>query len=78
MNPDPRQALMSAIAALPRDEQICIVLFVVEQMQAAEIAAVLSSARGRAVSAEEALEMFDVAHSVLHELIDAYRASAAH
>ena len=73
-----RQALIDAIGVLPREDQICIVLFVVEQMQAAEIAAVLGTVMGRPVTGEEALEMFDAAHSVLHELIDAYGTSKAH
>ena len=73
-----RQALIDAIDALPRKQQICITLFVVEQMQAAEVADVLGKAIGRPVTGEEALEIFDAAHSVLHELIDAYRTSTAH
>ena len=73
-----RQALIDAIGVLPREDQICIVLFVVEQMQAAEVAAVLGKAFGCPFTGEEALEIFDAAHSVLHELIDAYGTSKAH
>ncbi|MEO7133353.1 MAG: hypothetical protein ABI024_03955 [Vicinamibacterales bacterium] len=72
-----RTALAAAILALPREQQVCLNLFVVERCSPIEAAALMERLTGEHYTVEQVEAMYGATLAVLQTPIDEYLQLAA-